>query len=122
MVSVRQEPREGILLIEFLSIAVPVFYLAPRYLLKGTSAQEYVEAVGEILAAFLLVMALLKVVFKWQDLEVRHLVLARKNADIAYEASQIIGRTETVEQAVIDQFMKRASDVDQEDGSFLVIH
>jgi mobilome CxxCx(11)CxxC protein len=106
------------LLVEFLTLAVPTFYVVPRFLTKGTVAAPVVEIVWELLAAALLTLALLRVVYKWQDCETQHSVMLRKNIDVSREADQLLAR-KTLNNEVLDQFLKRVSEVDIEDKELL---
>jgi len=111
--------RSKSLLVEFLSLAVPVFYIVPRFLAKGTSVASYIEFFGEILAAILLVLAILKLVYKWQDDEIRHSIMLRRNADISLEADRLLTRKNTND-AIVEQFLRRVKDVDDEDNDLLL--
>jgi len=104
--------------VEYLSIAVPVFYAAPRYLVKGTAIAPLLEITGEILGAVLLVLAILKLVFGWQQSEVRHSMMLRKNSEISDEAQRLLDRKVT-NRDVIEQFLRRVRDVDDEDRELL---
>ncbi len=107
------------LLVEFLSIAVPTFYIVPRYLLKGSMMEATVDTAGELLAIALLILAIGKIVYKWQESETKHAVMARRNADIKNEAEQLLAK-KTLSQELLFQFMKRVSDVDEEDREHLL--
>ena len=72
-------------LIDFIAIAVPVFYLSPRLLAKGTFWAFYIDSFGEILSAILMVMVIMKIVYKFQDNEVRHSIVLRRNLDVIHE-------------------------------------
>jgi mobilome CxxCx(11)CxxC protein len=106
-------------LIVFLSIAVPTFYLVPRLLAKGTTFAFSVEIIGEFLAALLLVLAILQVVYKWQDNEARHLIMLNRNRDILHEANDLLVR-KSMDSMVIDQFLKRVKYVDSDDEDLLL--
>lgn len=105
--------RKG-LWVEFLAIAVPVFYIVPRFLLKGRPEAERVEVVWELLAASLLVATILKTVYRWQDRETRHSVMSRQNEDMALEALEMLAR-EAIAGEVLAQFFKRVADINKED-------
>jgi mobilome CxxCx(11)CxxC protein len=111
--------RQRNLLIEFLTIAVPAFYIVPRFLIKGTAGAAFVEIIWELLAAILLVLAIFRVVFKWQDNEIRHSIMSRKNADISREADHLLSK-KTTNDEVIEQFLKHVTDVDAEDRDLLL--
>jgi mobilome CxxCx(11)CxxC protein len=106
-------------LIEALSIAVPTFYLTPRLLAKGTSFANFIDFVGEILAAILLVLSILKLVNKWQDDEIKHAIMSQRNADIAYEADRLL-ESQAANLEVVNQFLRRIKDVDAEDEALLL--
>lgn len=106
------------LLVEFLAIAVPVFYIVPRYLLKGTSFAPYVDNFGELLAVSLLVLAILKVVYRWQERAISHSVMMQRNQDIKLEADLLLSK-KNINQEVSQQFQRRVADVDAEDGELL---
>lgn len=105
-------------IIESLSIAVPVFYLTPRLLAKGTLFANVIDNAGEILAAILLVLALLKLVNKWQDDEIRHAIISRRNADTDYEAERLL-QSQTANSEAVEQFLRRVNDVNAEDENLL---
>ncbi|MBD1995238.1 hypothetical protein H6G00_01160 [Leptolyngbya sp. FACHB-541] len=105
--------------IEFLSIAVPAFYLTPRLLAKGTLLANLIDSLGEVLAAILLVLAILKLVNKWQDDEIKHAIMSRRNADTAYEADRLL-QSQTATSEAVEQFLRRVKDVDAEDEALLL--
>jgi mobilome CxxCx(11)CxxC protein len=106
-------------IIESLSIAVPAFYLTPRLLAKGTVIASLVDNLGEILAAILLVLAILKLVNKWQDDEIRHAMMSRRNADTVHEADRLL-QSKTANSEAVEQFLKRTIDVNTEDEALLL--
>jgi mobilome CxxCx(11)CxxC protein len=106
------------LLVEFLTIAVPAGYAIPRFLMKGTSGAALVEYAWELFAAALLMLAILRVVYKWQDRETRHSIMLRKNVDVSREADQLLTR-KTINHEVLEQFLKRIADIDMEDKELL---
>ena len=63
---------------------------------------------------------ILRVVFKWQDREVRHTFMSYKNAEIAYEASQLLNKL-SVSNGIVDQFLKRITDYDAYDNDDLFL-
>jgi len=105
-------------LVEALSITVPAFYLTPRLLAKGTFVANFIDVVGEILAAFLLVLAIFKLVYKWQDDEIKHTTMSRRNTDTNYEADRLLKST-TATPEVVEQFLRRVQDVDIDDQNLL---
>jgi mobilome CxxCx(11)CxxC protein len=110
--------RQRNLLIEFLSLAVPTFYVVPRFLSKGTAIAAYVEVIGEILAAILLVLSILKLVYRWGDSEIRHSIILRRNTDIILEANQLLVKDE-INSDIVEQFLRRVKDIDDEDHDLL---
>lgn len=106
------------LLLEFLAIAVPVFYIVPRYLLKGSPVAPYIDDFGELLAAGLLILAILKVVYQWQERTISHSVMVRRNQDIKLETDLLLGK-KSIGQEVMNQFLRRVTDVDIEDDELL---
>jgi mobilome CxxCx(11)CxxC protein len=104
---------------ECLCIAVPAFYLTPRLLAKNTSLAIYVDLFGEILASVLLILAIIKLVNKWQDDEFKHTSMSQRNADIVYEADRLLA-IQTTSTEALEQFLKRVQDVDSEDQSLLI--
>lgn len=109
------------LLVEFLSIAVPVFYIVPRFLLKDTEYFKLVEVIWELLGAILLVVVIFKIVFKWQEREVKHSFMAYRNRDIANEALKF-SNNETLNKDVIEQFLKRVQENDANDNEDLLLN
>jgi|688.fasta_scaffold236981_2 mobilome CxxCx(11)CxxC protein len=105
-------------LVEVLSIAVPALYLTPRLLAKGTFWANLVDVVGEILAACLLVLVIFKLVYKWQDDEIKHTTMSRRNKDTIYEANRLLEST-TATPEVVEQFLRRVQDIDDEDQNLL---
>jgi mobilome CxxCx(11)CxxC protein len=106
-------------LIDFLTIAVPAFYLTPRLLAKGTNIAPFVDFVGEVLAGLLLVLALFKLINKWQDDEIKHAIMSRRNADTVNEADRILGSS-NANNETIEQFLIRTKDVNSEDEILLI--
>lgn len=95
--------------IDSLTLAVPVFYLIPRLLAKGIFLASFIDGIGEILAGILLVLAILKLTNKWQEREIRHTTMSRRNRDIFYEADRLLK----------SQTARRVIDVDNEDETLL---
>lgn len=106
-------------LVESLSIAVPVFYITPRLLAKGTVLAGLIDGLGEILAAILLVLAILRLVSKWQDNEVKHAIISRRNADTVYEADRLL-ESQSANNEAVEQFLRRIEDVNAEDETLLL--
>jgi hypothetical protein len=64
---------------------------------------------GEISGAILLVLSILKLVFGWQQSEIKHSVMLRKNSEISDEAQRLLDRKVT-NRDVIEQFLRRVRD------------
>ncbi len=113
-------------LVDFLSIAVPVFYIFPRFLIKGVEweilgfvLEDIVNTTGEILSALLLVMVIFKLVYRWQDSEVQHWAMITKNRSISLEANQLLTNRRTSGD-VVEQFLRRVSEIDTDDDKLLI--
>ena len=106
-------------IVESLSIAVPSFYLTPRLLAKGTILANLIDNLGEVLAAILLVLAILKLINKWQDDEIKHAIMSRRNSDTAYEADRLL-QSQTANSEVAEQFLRHVKDVNDEDEALLL--
>jgi mobilome CxxCx(11)CxxC protein len=106
-------------LIDFLSVAVPAFYLTPRLLAKGTGIAFFIDFLGELLAGVLLVLVLLKLIYKWQDDEIKHAIMSRRNLDTINEADRILGSA-SANNEVVEQFLTRTKDVNSEDQDLLI--
>lgn len=104
-------------LIDFVSIAVPVFYLSPRLLAKGTIWSFYIDSFGEILSAILMAMVIFKLVYKFQENEVRHAIVLRRNLDVLHESEQFLSKE--FSEDTFDQFLIRVKDIDEEDIDLL---
>jgi mobilome CxxCx(11)CxxC protein len=78
-----------------------------------------VNVTGEVLAAILLVLAILKIVKKWQDEEILTIAMMRRNADVAREADRLL-QSSSVNREAANQFLKRVQDFDVEDNTLLI--
>jgi mobilome CxxCx(11)CxxC protein len=67
----------------------------------------------------LLVLAILKLVNKWQDDEIKHAIMSQRNADTDYEADRLL-ESPTANPEVVNQFLRRIKDVDAEDEALLL--
>lgn len=67
------------------------------------------KQLGEISGAILLVLSILKLVFGWQQSEIKHSVMLRKNSEISDEAQRLLDRKVT-NRDVIEQFLRRVRD------------
>lgn len=77
------------------AIGVPVLYLPVRYLAKGTSTGPLIELLWEMLAGILLVLAVIKVIWKWQDRAAQHSKLIGENISLATQAEQLLNNAST---------------------------
>lgn len=77
-------------LVDFLAIAVPLVYVPVRYLAKDTQYAAPVEIAWELLAAFLVVMVALKIVYKWQDHAQECKQLMGENIFLIREAEELL--------------------------------
>lgn len=106
------------LIIEFLAIAVPSFYIVPRFILKGTEYENFVELLWLILAACLLLIVTFKLVFKWKDKEIKHNTMIYRNTDIAREAYNLASG-KSIDEGIYRQFQKRIQENDTYDANLL---
>lgn len=83
------------LIVDFLAIGVPLMYIPIRYLAKDTSNSSWIEMGWEMLAATLLVSALAKVIWKWQDRAVQHSKLLGDNITLASQAEHLLHNSQT---------------------------
>lgn len=70
------------LLIDILSLAVPIIYLSVRYVVKGATLQAAFDSVGEILAGILIAASVLKFICQLQDKIQKHSELMADNIAI----------------------------------------
>lgn len=80
----------GIQIVDYLAVCVPVLYFAIRYLAKGTPYDGIAETGWEILAAILLALTLLKIVFRWQDKAQIHSTLLGENIALVGLADELL--------------------------------
>jgi mobilome CxxCx(11)CxxC protein len=110
-------------LIEFLSIAMPIIFLVSRLLVKGVKGKESLlssfDFTAEVSAVILLVAVIFKHVYKWQDDEIKHELMSRRNSEIENEAERLL-KNKSFSNEAIEQFLRRVKDVDDEDKSLLV--
>lgn len=104
----------------FLTIAVPILYFVPRFLLKDSVYHNAVEVLWELLASFLLILGVSKVVFRWDQKENDHSFMIHKNRDTAREALQLL-EEKIRSNPVLQQFLKRVQDNDKRDNDELLL-
>ena len=89
--------------VDLLALAVPALYVPVRYIAKDTVAMTIAEALWECLAASLLVLAFLKLVYGWQDKAETHSKLLGENiahiAQINFLVAGLQNHTTTPEAA-----------------------
>jgi mobilome CxxCx(11)CxxC protein len=74
-------------------VSVPVAYFLIRYFAKGTSSQFVADVVWEVLAMVLLIAAITKIVYKWQERAERHSTLLGENLALVRHADSILSAT-----------------------------
>jgi mobilome CxxCx(11)CxxC protein len=77
-------------LVDFLAIAVPLIYVPVRYLAKNTEYALAVETAWELLAALLVVLVVLKIVYRWQDRSQICKQLLGENISLIGQADQLL--------------------------------
>jgi mobilome CxxCx(11)CxxC protein len=77
-------------LVDALAIAVPILYFVPRFITKGTSYDDIVEVGWEITAAVLLVLTVLKIIYRWQDRIKNHSRLLGENISLVRQADDLL--------------------------------
>ncbi|MDQ3813873.1 MAG: hypothetical protein M3347_07960 [Armatimonadota bacterium] len=87
---------------EWLGLAVPIIYVAFRFLAKGTDYERPVETIWEILAAALLAMILAKVIFGWTDKIAQHKQQMAANLNLITQADNILQRKKLTNHEVTD--------------------
>ena len=106
-------------LVEFLTIAVPITYFVPKILASQTQWESALESTWEILAALLLIMTILKSVYRWRDKEIRHSIASRINEDVSREARRLLD-SDDLSAGQHEQFLKRVSMANNEDRDLLL--
>jgi len=75
---------------DWLALAVPILYVPVRFLAKGTSVFQTVEAVWEVLAATLLVTAASRIVLQWDRQLEEHYKYRDDDLRLADQAAGIL--------------------------------
>lgn len=107
------------LMVDFLAIAVPILYFPIRYLAKGTSNGIWAETGWEIFAAILLVAAVAKIIWKWQDRAVQHSKLLGENITLASQAEHLLHNSKTTSSDSADWFFFVADNLEHADREAL---
>jgi mobilome CxxCx(11)CxxC protein len=110
---------QGNLLIDYLAIAVPILYVPVRYLAKGTGWQEIAEPLWEILAALLLALTALKIVYGWQESIKKHSKLRDENIFLASQADSLLRHVETLTTQSVESFLALADRTEAADREAL---
>jgi mobilome CxxCx(11)CxxC protein len=102
-------------LVDFFAIGVPILYIPVRYLAKGTASSDRVEMAWELLAALLVLLVVLKIVFRWQDSAELHTKLMGENISLARQADELLRAGDVVTDQSISFFLHLAEKSDKED-------
>jgi mobilome CxxCx(11)CxxC protein len=103
------------LFVDLLAIGVPVLYLPVRYLAKGTSMGSLVESAWEILAGILLVLVIIKIIWRWQDKAAQHSKLIGENISLATQAEQLLNNASTTTVDSAQWFLVIADNLEKAD-------
>ncbi len=106
-------------LVDFLSIAVPVCVISVQFLTKGTSQATFVELAAQVLALVLLVVAIARLVYKWDANAERHGTLIARNREIVLEANSLMNDP-LASDSTVALFLQRVKDLDDDDGVLLL--
>jgi mobilome CxxCx(11)CxxC protein len=106
-------------LVDFLAIAVPVVYFVFRFLAKGTRSGYYIELIWEILAALLLALTILKIVYKWQERAERHNKLLGENIALVGQADNLLSDRQTASPESARLFLVLAANSETADRELL---
>ena len=77
-------------LIDALAIAVPILLLTARLLTTTYSWSKYIDGMADVLASLLLVLAALKVVYRWQEKAYTHSRLRDENISLGTQADALL--------------------------------
>lgn len=100
--------------VDFVALAVPVFYFVPRLLAKGTQYEGAVEIVWELLAAILLVLVIVKMVWRWNEKGQKHSTLLGENISLVTHADRLLNDQNASKERV-DFFLELADRSERED-------
>jgi len=105
--------------LDFLTIAVPILYVVPRFAAKGTEAHMWVELVWEVIAALLLALAVWKVAMSWDERAKKHFHLMRRNQALRTEADQLLSNVKRVSLDRLIVFLEKARELEVDDSEML---
>jgi mobilome CxxCx(11)CxxC protein len=105
--------------VDFLAIGVPILYFPICYFAKGTLSGSWIEIIWELLASILLVLALAKTIWKWQDLAVQHSKLLGENITLASQAENILTNTNRTPVSSAQWFFFVADNLEKADREVL---
>ena len=105
--------------VDFLALSTPTLYFALRFTAKGTSAQAAVEICWEFLAAVLLALTILKLVFRWDDYVASYLEQLGANTRLANQAQNLLDRAALTARQEYEHFIAEAGQLEKEDRAVL---
>ena len=105
--------------VDALAITVPILLLVARLLAKGAAWGIYVDDVAEGLAAVLLVLAALKIIYGWQDKAIKHSRLRDENISLATQADALIRKGDTASSDSVEMFLMLVDRSEQADREAL---
>lgn len=111
--------RRRILSLDILALVVPVSYFPIRFAAKGTSVAPYAEGIWFVLAALLVVLALLKLLFRIQDRAERHGRLIGENISLITHADRLLSRSTSPTRAEMEFFLYLADSIQKQDRDLL---
>jgi mobilome CxxCx(11)CxxC protein len=106
-------------LVDIFALGVPILYFPIRYAAKGLPIGTFVETFWEGLAAILIFLAVIKIVFRWQDKAIRHSKLSGENISIASHADQLLLNIDTTSLESFQWFIRLADDLEKEDRELI---
>jgi mobilome CxxCx(11)CxxC protein len=104
--------------VDVLALGVPIAYFAVRYLAKDTAYHHWVEIIWELLAASLLVLVVIKMVYRWQERSQQHSELLRENISLVTEAAGLLASSQPTAESVT-HFLRSADRSEHEDRELL---
>lgn len=91
--------------IDALAIAVPGLLLTARLLTKGLACGNYVDVLAEVAAAVLLALAIIKIVYGWQDKIITHSRLRDENIALGTQADALIRKGPAATSDSVNMFL-----------------
>jgi mobilome CxxCx(11)CxxC protein len=88
---------------------------------KGTSLGSFIEPSWEMLAAILLVFAIVKVVWRWQDRAEKHNKLIGENISLSSQAEQLLNNAGSASPDSAQWFLILANNLEKTDREVLGI-